>query len=358
MPSTHKEQNTDKPVQPSRSSDRPLHIMAAPLPLSRLQIMPPRPTLQPMVAAPSVAKEDYTVTSVTPLPWLSDIIPYISTPARHSLIAATTELVYSIDSRQMLINDEESDTTRLENIIFSGLNTMYLDEDPGFDPEEDFDSVLEEAREIVGAIDQFISDNIHEVRRPVNAIVDPRHNVSRAEAWILRCSMHPEVIEGNEHVKAIWRSWLDEYHERSADYWELESEEEEEDGSDDFFYTSELRVSFPSGTDDESIDRADFEPLRDVELEPYGPRHKVEDLAELHPTPPKDEKCSICLEEYIGKGKDSPCRRLKICKHYFHGECIDAWINASHERAVSCPNCRTEICAARPRRVKGQQTQA
>ncbi|CAF3171265.1 unnamed protein product [Rotaria sp. Silwood2] len=47
-----------------------------------------------------------------------------------------------------------------------------------------------------------------------------------------------------------------------------------------------------------------------------------------------DDKCAICLSEYI---TDEKLKRLR-CKHYFHSECIDPWLKTS----ARCPICRGE----------------
>ncbi|CAF0890916.1 unnamed protein product [Rotaria sordida] len=47
-----------------------------------------------------------------------------------------------------------------------------------------------------------------------------------------------------------------------------------------------------------------------------------------------DDKCTICLSEYITNEK---LKRLR-CKHYFHSECIDPWLKTS----TRCPICRNE----------------
>ncbi|CAF3601425.1 unnamed protein product [Rotaria sp. Silwood1] len=47
-----------------------------------------------------------------------------------------------------------------------------------------------------------------------------------------------------------------------------------------------------------------------------------------------DDKCAICLNEYI---TDEKLKRLR-CKHYFHSECIDPWLMTS----TRCPICRGE----------------
>ncbi|CAF3435785.1 unnamed protein product [Rotaria sp. Silwood1] len=47
-----------------------------------------------------------------------------------------------------------------------------------------------------------------------------------------------------------------------------------------------------------------------------------------------DDKCAVCLSEYIGGEK---LKRLR-CKHFFHSECIDPWLKTS----TRCPICRGE----------------
>ncbi|OAY54839.1 hypothetical protein MANES_03G106016v8 [Manihot esculenta] len=47
----------------------------------------------------------------------------------------------------------------------------------------------------------------------------------------------------------------------------------------------------------------------------------------------KYEDCAICLEDYI---KGDLCRIFPMCKHIFHSNCIDAWL----ENNSTCPICR------------------
>ena len=48
-----------------------------------------------------------------------------------------------------------------------------------------------------------------------------------------------------------------------------------------------------------------------------------------------DVNCSICLDNFeIG----SMICELK-CKHYYHKECIDEWLNENN----TCPNCRNNV---------------
>ncbi|CAM2704712.1 unnamed protein product [Rotaria socialis] len=47
-----------------------------------------------------------------------------------------------------------------------------------------------------------------------------------------------------------------------------------------------------------------------------------------------DDKCAVCLSEYIGGEKLKHLR----CKHFFHSECIDPWLKTS----TRCPICRGE----------------
>ncbi|CAF0940768.1 unnamed protein product [Adineta ricciae] len=47
-----------------------------------------------------------------------------------------------------------------------------------------------------------------------------------------------------------------------------------------------------------------------------------------------DDKCAVCLSEYIGGDKLKHLR----CKHFFHSDCIDPWLKTS----TRCPICRGE----------------
>jgi hypothetical protein len=92
--------------------------------------------------------------------------------------------------------------------------------------------------------------------------------------------------------------------------------------------------------------------LVDVELVPCGPRNKVDDFTEQILEAPTNSTCTICVEEFGTDVEESSCRRINACGHMFHWECLDGYINASHAIPVCCPNCRVQICDARPRRPR------
>jgi hypothetical protein len=47
-------------------------------------------------------------------------------------------------------------------------------------------------------------------------------------------------------------------------------------------------------------------------------------------------RCSICLD---GLGEDRPIRRVLMCGHLFHSECLLDWIKLKE----SCPNCKKQF---------------
>ena len=51
-----------------------------------------------------------------------------------------------------------------------------------------------------------------------------------------------------------------------------------------------------------------------------------------------EHTCSICTEEI-----EHPCELH--CKHYYHGKCIDQWINSLEyqSREIICPTCDATI---------------
>lgn len=61
---------------------------------------------------------------------------------------------------------------------------------------------------------------------------------------------------------------------------------------------------------------------------------KIIPYSELDNLLTNDEICGVCLENY---NWDSICKQLP-CKHIFHKECIDAWL----EKNSICPYCREE----------------
>jgi E3 ubiquitin-protein ligase Arkadia len=50
--------------------------------------------------------------------------------------------------------------------------------------------------------------------------------------------------------------------------------------------------------------------------------------------PRSQENCAICQSE-LGK----QVKKLPVCEHYYHGECIDQWLK--HKR--TCPVCMAEV---------------
>ena len=67
-------------------------------------------------------------------------------------------------------------------------------------------------------------------------------------------------------------------------------------------------------------------------------KQAIESLPKVNLTSEKlssDPKCPICLEEFDSKGTATELP----CKHCFHTECIEEWLNTQH----TCPMCRNPI---------------
>ena len=48
------------------------------------------------------------------------------------------------------------------------------------------------------------------------------------------------------------------------------------------------------------------------------------------------EMCSICLDNLLNS---TPVRKIKLCKHLFHDECLTDWLKVNE----TCPNCKENL---------------
>jgi len=93
------------------------------------------------------------------------------------------------------------------------------------------------------------------------------------------------------------------------------------------------------------------------ELRPSGERIPPANFCKPAITVPEDTRCSICVADVIvdpeGSSDATPAEELPVitaCGHFFHLFCLELWINDSAMRTANlCPECRTEMCEARPR---------
>ncbi|KNA13014.1 hypothetical protein SOVF_120620 [Spinacia oleracea] len=53
----------------------------------------------------------------------------------------------------------------------------------------------------------------------------------------------------------------------------------------------------------------------------------------------RDSLCCVCLGEFVLKEE---LRRLPLCKHVFHGDCIRLWLRTN----ATCPLCRCTVIPA------------
>jgi len=88
------------------------------------------------------------------------------------------------------------------------------------------------------------------------------------------------------------------------------------------------------------------------EYEAFGARVELLGFCRLAVLlPPSGTACSICVTDFDGKedvGGNHPV--LTKCKHFFHRDCLDKWVNESAMKTSNtCPECRTVLCEPRKR---------
>lgn len=89
------------------------------------------------------------------------------------------------------------------------------------------------------------------------------------------------------------------------------------------------------GGDGSSLDRL-MRDLMNKDGQPPASKDSIEEMPVVEiETEGEEEECVICLEQWEngGKAKQMPC------KHRFHGECIEKWLNIHG----SCPVCRYKM---------------
>lgn len=61
-------------------------------------------------------------------------------------------------------------------------------------------------------------------------------------------------------------------------------------------------------------------------------------------------ECSVCLTGFDGGETGGEVPVSTKCKHFFHKDCLDKWVNESAMKASNtCPSCRTVLCKPRER---------
>mmetsp|Transcript_53526 Transcript_53526/g.158440 ORF Transcript_53526/g.158440 Transcript_53526/m.158440 type:complete len:129 (-) Transcript_53526:62-448(-) len=78
-----------------------------------------------------------------------------------------------------------------------------------------------------------------------------------------------------------------------------------------------------------------------VPIELLDERCPAVPFARRHLTYSGCDECSICLCEFEGEaGCPGGHVRVLPCKHVYHAECIDPWL----QRSIVCPNCKQPVC--------------
>jgi hypothetical protein len=98
----------------------------------------------------------------------------------------------------------------------------------------------------------------------------------------------------------------------------------------------------------------DTPPLEEFVVDDYQPtgnRISMRAFCEYTANVPEKTKCSICMSKVTtGLNMMGQHPTVTACKHYFHQECLDGWVNESAmSTSNSCPSCRAVLCKARSR---------
>jgi hypothetical protein len=82
-----------------------------------------------------------------------------------------------------------------------------------------------------------------------------------------------------------------------------------------------------------------------------GPPIDTEMFCQSTSTVPTGTVCSICIADVTSDADEADQKPVvTTCGHYFHEQCLDAWVNDSAmSKSHTCPSCRAVMCEARPR---------
>jgi len=82
-----------------------------------------------------------------------------------------------------------------------------------------------------------------------------------------------------------------------------------------------------------------------------GPPIDTEMFCQSTSTVPTGTACSICIADVTADTDEAGQKPVvTACGHYFHEDCLDAWVNdSSMSKSHTCPLCRAVMCEARPR---------
>lgn len=106
---------------------------------------------------------------------------------------------------------------------------------------------------------------------------------------------------------------------------------------DDFWALAELLGQVkPQVATKDDIEKSGLEVIKGADLKRYEEEGKVASLT--------TDRCMVCLSDY----EPEEDLRLLSCRHIFHKECVDKWLEVGHN---NCPACRTKGVSTEPAEV-------